>query len=78
MAFDMTDELWVWGGALGLLGIVAACLAFHFRKQRWPRVIAVTAGGAILAILTREPGAVGPILLTGFILTICSAAANRQ
>jgi hypothetical protein len=78
MAFDMTDELWIWVGVLGLLGIVAVCLAIHFRTQRWPRVIAVTAGGAIVSILVGEPGAVDSILLTGLILTVGSAAGNRQ
>ena len=70
----MTDEL----GALGLFGIVALCLALRFRRQPWPRMLAVTAAGAILSILLGEPSARDPILLTGIILAIGSIGAKRE
>lgn len=74
----MTDNFWGWIGVLGTLTIVALYLAFHFSKQRWPRVIAVTTGGAIVSILIGETSAVAPILITGVILAVGSAAAPRE
>ena len=74
----MNDEAWAGIGALGLVGLLALYLAFHFPKQRWPRVIAVTAGGALVSILLGETSAIGPILLTGLVLTMCSVAATSK
>lgn len=77
MNFNMTDNLWVWVGALGIVGIVALYLAFHFSKQRWPRALAVTVAGAIVSLLIGDASATIPILLTGVILTVCSAASRN-
>lgn len=73
----MTNNFWVWIGVLGTVTIVALCLAFHFSKQRWPRVIAVAAGGAMVSILIGETSAVAPLLITGVIMAVCSATAPR-
>lgn len=78
MTFGMTDELWAWVGMLGAAGVVSLMLAFRLPKQRWPRVMAVTAGGTIASILCGETSAIGPILLTGLILAICSLTAARE
>lgn len=77
MNFNMTENLWVWVGALGIVGIVALYLAFRFSKQRWPRALAVTVAGAIVSLLIGDASATIPILLTGVILAVCSAASRN-
>jgi len=79
---DMHEVRWHWVAALALIGIVAFCLIFCFRDQRWLRPLAVTAAGAILALfwegMSGDASALGPILLTGLILTITTVASGRK
>lgn len=79
---DMHEVRWHWVVPLALIGIVAFCLIFSFRDQRWLRPLAVTAAGAILSLLwenvSGDTSALGPILLTGFILTITAVASGRK
>jgi hypothetical protein len=70
----MTDMLSYEVLALVLVGSLALYLIFRFPGQRWPRPLAVTAAGAILAIFLGEAGAVPAILITGVVLTVGAAS----
>lgn len=78
----MNEIRWDWLAALALTGIVALCLILRFRNKHWLRPIAVTAAGAIFSLVwegtSGDRSALGPILLTGFILTIMTASAGRK
>lgn len=74
----MADINLYWVLSLALTGIIALYLIFRFPSQRWPRAIAVTAGGAIVSLFFGETSALWPILLTGGILTVVSAAAQSK
>jgi hypothetical protein len=78
----MTEVRWYWVAPLALIGIVTLCLIFRFRNKHWLRPIAVTAAGAIFSLFwestSEDNSALGPILLTGFILTVATAAAGRK
>ena len=78
----MTEVRWYWVAPLALIGIVALCLIFRFRNKHWLRPIAVTAAGAIFSLFwetrSEDNSALGPILLTGLILTVTTAAAGRK
>jgi len=72
------DDHSYWVLSLTLIGVVALYLMFRFRGQRWPRVMAVTAAGAMLSMFVGDGSATSPILLTGLILTIGSASSARK
>ena len=78
----MTDIRWHWVAPLALIAIVTLCLIFRFRNKHWSRQIAVTAAGAVFSLfwegISGDGSALGPILLTGFILTISIAAVGRK
>lgn len=74
----MTDVLWHWVLPLALVGMGAVYLIFRLPGQRWPRPLAVTAGGAIVSVSWGDTSALGPILITGVILTIGTAASARK
>ncbi|WP_379677235.1 hypothetical protein [Massilia consociata] len=74
----MMDARVYWVLLLALAGVVALCLAVRFRDQRWPRVIAATAVGAIVSLYIGDAGATRSILLAGVILAVGSAAARRR
>jgi len=81
-SLNMTEVRWHWVAPLALIGIVALCLIFRFRDKHWLRPIAVTAAGAIFSLFwegtSGDSSALVPILLTGLILTITSAATGRK
>lgn len=74
----MADIAWYWLLSLALIGISALYLVFRFPSQRWPRAMAVTCAGAIVSLFFGDASALWPILLTGGILTIGSAAAQNK
>jgi hypothetical protein len=78
----MNEVRWHWVAPLALIGIVALCLIFRCRNKHWLRPIAVTAAGAIFSLFwettSGDHSALGPILLTSFILTVTTAAAGRK
>lgn len=78
----MTEIRWHWVAPLALIAIVTLCLIFRFRNKHWLRPIAVTAAGAVFSLfwegISGDSSALGPILLTGFILTITTAAVGRK
>ena len=68
----MTDVLWY--AILAPAGGLALYLIVRFPKRRWPRPMAVTSAGGIIAILLGEAGAVPAILSSGIVLTVCAAS----
>jgi hypothetical protein len=78
----MTEIRWHWVAPLALVAIVTLFLIFRFQNKHWLRPIAVTAAGAVFSLLwegiSDDSSALGPILLTGFILTITTAAVGRK
>lgn len=74
----MAEVAWDWVLSLAVIGIIALYLIFRLPGQRWPRPMAVTAGGAIVSLFFGDASALWPILLTGGILTVCSAVAQRK
>ena len=74
----MANIDWYWIVSLALIGIIALYLIFRLRTKRWPRAMAVIAAGAIVSLFFGDASALWPILLSGSILTICSAAAQRK
>lgn len=68
-----------WLLALALIACVSIVLIIRFPSRRWPRPLAVSAAGAILsAMLFDDAGATRAILLTGLVLTVGTAAAERK
>lgn len=74
----MANVAWYWIISLALMGVIALYLNFRLPSLRWPRTMAVTVVGAAVSLIFDEAGALRSILLTGAILTICSAAAQRK
>lgn len=75
----MSDVRWYWILALALTFCVAIVLALRFRERRWPRPLAMSAVGAILSmVLFDDDVATRAILLTGLVLTIVTATAERK
>jgi cytochrome bd-type quinol oxidase subunit 2 len=74
----MANVAWYWVVSLALAGIIALYLIFRLPTQRWPRVMAVTAAGAIASLFFGDASAFWPILLSGSVLTICSATAGHK
>ena len=74
----MANIDWYWVVSLALIGTIALYLIFRLPTQRWPRAMAVTAAGAIVSLFFGDASALWPILLSGSVLTICSAAAQRK
>jgi len=74
----MANIDWYWIVSLALIGIIALYLIFRLRTKRWPRAMAVTAVGAIVSLFFGDASALWPILLSGSVLTVCSAAAQRK
>lgn len=74
----MANVAWHWVISLALVGIIALYLIFRLPTQRWPRAMAVAAAGAIVSLFSGDASAFWAILVTGSVLTICSAAAQRH
>jgi len=74
----MANVAWYWVISLALIGMIALYLIFRLPTRRWPRAMAVTAGGAIVSLFFGNASALWPILLSGSVLTICSAAAQGK
>lgn len=75
----MNDVRWYWIIASGLIACLALFLALRFPARRWPRPLAMSAVGAIVAtLLLDDDGATRAILLTGLVLTIATAATERK
>jgi len=75
---NMQDVSWYWIASVGLIGMTALYLAFRLSNQRWPRVMAATAAGVVVCVYAGDVSALRAILLSGAILTICSATAQRK
>lgn len=74
----MEDVAWHWVGSLAVVGLVGLYFIFRLPKHHWPRTMAVTAGGAMVALFFGDASALWPILMTGCILTLGSAATQRK
>jgi len=75
---NMQDVSWYWIASASLIGMTALYLAFRLSNQRWPRVMAATAAGVVVCVYAGDVSALRAILLSGAILTICSATAQRK
>lgn len=74
----MENVAWYWVVSLALIGITALYLTFRLPTQRWPRAMAATTTGAIVSLFFGDASALWPILLSGSVITVCSAAAQRK